>query len=653
MRISTLAVTALACAVAACDTPAPAGLVAGGASQRPVVAVAVDPPSVTLAVGGTTRLTAVPKDGDGNALASTNVKWTSSDTSIALVSDSGVVTARKLGTSNIKARAGGIDGSSVVVVTQAPVASVIVVLASSLLIDQSTLATAQLKDATGALLTDRAVAWVSSNPSVATVSESGLVTGVAAGPVTITAISEGVSGTDTLSVESVPVDSISVMPTSASLEVGKTLQLVATTRDASGSILPGRPVAWTSSAPAVATVSTSGVVTAVSVGTVSITATSEEKGTAATITVTGGTTPPPITGIPVYPGESIQAKVDAAPAGTTFIIKPGTHTQQSVRPKDGNVFAGEPGAVLDGQGAAIRAFAGNAKNVVIKGLIIEHYAPGSQKDAIYGATSVGWLVEGNEFRYNDGGGLHTGKGMRVLRNVFHHNAQTGLGGDGDSVLVEGNEIAFNNHEKVYDYTWEAGGAKFVRTRWLTLRNNYVHDNWGPGLWIDIDCWTTLIENNRVENNAAVGIFVEISYKTVVRNNTAKANGFNETWVDGAGIEVNSSPDVEVYGNTVTGNRNGIMALEGNRGTGAYGPYIVQNLHVHDNTVDVAASGVSGFAIYGTGTTTDVFSSARNNRFTHNIYWLGSNTRPFNWQAGKITDVEWRGLGMDVTGTFNR
>jgi parallel beta-helix repeat protein len=649
MRIITFAVVALACTMVACDTPAPAGPVGGGTSQPPVVAVAVDPPSVTLAVGGTTRLTAVPKDGNGNALTSTSVRWTSSDTSIALVSDSGVVTARTPGSSNIKATAGAIDGSAVVVVTQAPVVSVIVALAvSSLLVDQSTLATAQLTDADGAIVTDRAIAWVSSNPSVAAVSASGLVTGVAAGTVIITATSEGVSGAGTLSVMPAPVASISVTPASASLDIGTTLQLAATTRDASGNVLSGRPVEWTSSAPAIATVSASGVVTAVSVGTASITATSEDKSAAATITVTDVTT-----GIPVYPGESIQAKVDAAPAGATFIIKPGRHVQQSVRPKDGNVFVGEPGAVLDGQGAAIRAFAGNARNVVIRGLVIEHYAPGSQKDAIYGATSVGWLVERNEFRYNDGGGLHTGKGMRVVRNVFHHNAQAGLGGDGDSVLVEGNEVAFNNYEKVYDYTWEAGGAKFVRTRWLTLRNNYVHDNWGPGIWIDIDCWTTLIENNRVENNAAVGIFVEISYKAVVRNNTAKANGFNETWVNGAGIEVNSSPDVEVYGNTLVANRNGIIALEGSRGTGAYGPYIVQNLHVRDNTVDVSASGVSGFGIYGTGTTTDVFSSARNNRFTHNIYWLGSNTRPFNWQNGKITDVEWRGLGMDVTGTFNR
>jgi parallel beta-helix repeat protein len=455
-------------------------------------------------------------------------------------------------------------------VSDARVASVVVLLSvSSLFVNQSILATAQLKDAGGAVLPDRPVTWVSSNPQSATVTEWGLVTGIAAGPVTITAVSEGVSGSTALSITD--------------------------------------------------------------------TSTAE----------------PRVDTVAIQPGESIQAKVDAAPAGTRFLIKAGTHRGQSVRPKDGNMFIGERGAILDGQGAAIRAFTGSADNVVIKGLIIEHYAPGSQKDAIYGATSIGWIVEGNEIRYNDGGGLHTGKGMRVLRNVFHHNAQTGLGGDGDSVVVEGNEIAFNNYGKAYDYNWEAGGAKFVRTRWLTLRNNYVHDNWGPGLWIDIDCWKTLIERNRVENNAANGIFVEISYGAIVRNNTAKGNGFNETWVNGAGIEVNSSPDVEVHGNILSGNRNGIIALEGNRGTGAYGPRIVQNLHVHHNDVDVSTSGVSGMAIYGSGTSADIFSSGRNNRFSDNSYRLGSNLRPFTWNDRKISDADWRGLGMDVHGTFVR
>src|SRR6478752_821382 len=62
-----------------------------------------------------------------------------------------------------------------------------------------------------------------------------------------------------------------------------------------------------------------------------------------------GATPPtpplPATAgtIVVMPGESIQAKVDANPAGTTFLLKTGTHVRQSVVPKAGDVFRGELG----------------------------------------------------------------------------------------------------------------------------------------------------------------------------------------------------------------------------------------------------------------------------------------------------------------------
>jgi parallel beta-helix repeat protein len=50
----------------------------------------------------------------------------------------------------------------------------------------------------------------------------------------------------------------------------------------------------------------------------------------------------------IYPGEEIQAAVDANPAGAEFLIKAGVHRMQSVRPKSGNVFSGEAGAILSG-----------------------------------------------------------------------------------------------------------------------------------------------------------------------------------------------------------------------------------------------------------------------------------------------------------------
>jgi parallel beta-helix repeat protein len=53
-------------------------------------------------------------------------------------------------------------------------------------------------------------------------------------------------------------------------------------------------------------------------------------------------------GTTIYPGQSIQAAVDAFPAGTAFLLKAGVHRLQEVSPKAGNRFVGEPGTILSG-----------------------------------------------------------------------------------------------------------------------------------------------------------------------------------------------------------------------------------------------------------------------------------------------------------------
>ena len=89
----------------------------------------------------------------------------------------------------------------------------------------------------------------------------------------------------------VPVASVPVSPGSAVVVLGDVVHLTATPRDPAGKPLTGRPVTWTSSDPSVATVNSSGVVTAVGEGSTTITATSEGQSGTATVTVQG---PPPL-----------------------------------------------------------------------------------------------------------------------------------------------------------------------------------------------------------------------------------------------------------------------------------------------------------------------------------------------------------------------
>ena len=354
-------------------------------------------------------------------------------------------------------------------------------------------------------------------------------------------------------------------------------------------------------------------------------------------------------GVAVFPGDSIQGLVDAYPAGTTFVIKAGVHRGQRVVPKDGDSFVGEPGAVLSGDGAEF-AFGEGGVGVTVRGLVIEKYASPAQKAVVRsGGGAEDWLVEDNEIRYNGGIGVKAGSYWTVRGNHIHHNEQMGMAGAGGSIVVEGNEIAFNNTKK-YDPYWEGGGTKFIHTNNLVVRNNVVHDNFGPGLWSDGNNIYNLYEGNRVYDNFGPGIFYEISHDGVIRNNVVERNGFGYTgWVDGAGILVATSLNVEVYGNTVRYNNDGIAGVHTDRSTSnsVYGPYALKNLWVHDNVIvmDVGQSGVV------TNFDNAVFSAAYNNRFDKNTYTLGSASKYYRWQAGEITTAQWKATGQGANSTW--
>src|SRR5690606_20222283 len=125
--------------------------------------------------------------------------------------------------------------------------------------------------ANGAVLTGRSTSWSSSSTAVATVSSSGRVTAVAPGTATITARSEGRSGTASVRVVEREVESVEVTPGTLSLVAGSSGSLSAVVRDDEGSRLAGRSVTWRSSSQEVATVDSDGRVTAVAPGTATIT----------------------------------------------------------------------------------------------------------------------------------------------------------------------------------------------------------------------------------------------------------------------------------------------------------------------------------------------------------------------------------------------
>ena len=256
-------------------------------STVPVATVTVAPPSAGLNTGQTVQLSATTRDSAGNVLAGRVVTWGSSAPSVATVTSGGLVTGVAAGTATMTATSEGKSGTSAITVTFVPVATVTVTPASAnLAVGQTVQLTATPKDANGNTLTGRTITWATSNASVATVTTSGSVKGVTAGSATITATSEGQSGSSAISVRIVPVATVAVSPASASVQVGGTVQLTAVTKDSAGNTLTGRTITWASSNSTVATVSTTGLVSGLLIGSATITATSEAKSGSSAITVT-------------------------------------------------------------------------------------------------------------------------------------------------------------------------------------------------------------------------------------------------------------------------------------------------------------------------------------------------------------------------------
>lgn len=374
----------------------------------------------------------------------------------------------------------------------------------------------------------------------------------------------------------------------------------------------------------------------------------------------------PPSAVPIAAGSDAQAVVNAHPSGTTFVIDPGLHMGFSVLPKAGDLFYSEPSAVLDGggtTGAAFYAYTSSSgpgpAGVTIEGysadqrLVIRNYSDGHAEQMgtvqpTFGPTDPKiradrWTLRWVEVTASYSRGVTTSDDMVVDGCLIDHNGRLGIGGTGNDIVVEGTEIAFNNTRGVPE-GFENGGGKFSSTTGLMVRNDYSHDNDGPGFWTDVDALDSTFQGNTITNNSGPGILAEISHHLVISSNTISNNGVqHHAALKGGGIVASTSDNLDIFDNVLDGNGNGITAIQQNRGSGRLGVRTLDNLSVHDNTV--RDSGISGVAEY----VGDPSVFSRNLHFLHNTYqaetfaWMGK--RDLSW-------AQWQSAGQDQSGSWS-
>jgi hypothetical protein len=199
-------------------------------------------------------------------------------------------------------------------------------------------ATKQLTTSLTAWEPQSAVGWSSSNNQIANVNASGVVTGIAVGTATVTAKKYKKTDTFQITVTSgsppgpTPVATITVSAVSTSVPVGQTTQANAVAKDSSGASIPGVSFTWSSSDPATASVNTTGLVTGVATGSVSIIASAGGQSGTLAINVTAPPPSPPSGGLASLPAPpNILLNFPYAPAtGRTINVRAGDDLQAAI-----------------------------------------------------------------------------------------------------------------------------------------------------------------------------------------------------------------------------------------------------------------------------------------------------------------------------------
>lgn len=304
-----------------------------------------------------------------------------------------------------------------------------------------------------------------------------------------------------------------------------------------------------------------------------------------------------------------------------------------------------------------RAIEGGS-GITLEDLVVEKFGVPVQDAAI--SASSDWMIVRVEARLNHGVGIRMGPGTVIRDSYIHHNGQLGIAGGQEpcsqatGIKLLNSELSYNNTAG-YNWAHEGGATKWNNTTGLIVRGNYVHDNYGPGLWTDYENIDSVFEDNKVVHNLAGGIIHELSYDAVIRNNVVIGNGFGHPIQDdvwGAGISIQRSMNVEVYGNRVLNNNAGITAVHDFAGPDCFSePHEVANTIIRDNTIRQKEGVATGLRLRNTDDTS--FYESKGNEWSRNRYLLGDVVLGLHFfYNGWVTATRWKEVGYDIGSSFD-
>jgi hypothetical protein len=281
---------------------------------------------------------------------------------------------------------------------------------------------------------------------------------------------------------------------------------------------------------------------------------------------------PPCTGVQVVAPNSILEAIEANPTGTTFCLSGTFQVSSTILPKPGNRFVGPATIVGAGAEVAFEAKTGS----------------GGAADVRFIDLDVSGFVHG----------IDCWDGTHVIGGRYHDNSRNGIGCglEGGDVLIDGVEVDHNGSQA--DLGSGASGLKFANGHGIVVRNSYIHDNLGNGVWCDQQCGDFTVIDNRIIHNSRKGVHYEKSGESdlqgitfigaaYIARNVVQGNGWEGRQYADAGIAAVSSKNILIEDNVLGGNAfaNGIKIIQDDRLTGDAHGWVVSNVVIGSNAMN--------------------------------------------------------------------
>lgn len=295
-----------------------------GVPAATLVSVVVSPATSTVAIGATQQFSAVAGYTDGSAVDVTaKSSWTSANTAVASVGNTGLATGVSAGTAAISAAFGGKTASGVVTVLPAKLVSIALTPATTALSAGSTqqyVVTGTFDDNSRRDVTAVSTFTIAA-PAIASISATGLATAKSAGTTSVVATDGALSASASLTVLPATVASLSLTPAATTFQIGAIRQLSTIATYTDGKVVDVTGVAtYNSTTPAAVSVNASGLITGVAAGSSALSASFGGKTATAQATTSAAT----VSSIAVTP-----ASATVAIGGTQQYLAVATYSDNS------------------------------------------------------------------------------------------------------------------------------------------------------------------------------------------------------------------------------------------------------------------------------------------------------------------------------------